>query len=309
MISSRRFAALGAMGAVKMGTVAMGAVALGAVALLTGCAAPIDPSAARESLTEVTEDSKPPEAADLYDAELHPDPIVDPRDCSPVLVITVRGTGEPSKGQLLSPVARAISKAKPRQVDVLDLDYPADGDVNEGGTLGARMLIDTLNVQAEACPEQRFVLLGYSQGALVIGDALSAPEARLVGGTVGAVSEQAAEQVLAIVFYGDPRFVGGEGFNEGSFDSAVSGLLPRPLGSLDAFADRLRDYCVARDFICQSGSLDLDESGHVEYFDNGMQQDGAAFAVDRLDALDGRDRSAGEGGGDGVETPEADPAP
>ncbi|WP_336991658.1 cutinase family protein [Leucobacter sp. VD1] len=298
MSSSQRFAALGAMGA----------IALGAVALLAGCAAPIDPSAARESLTEVTENPTPPVAAELYDAALHPDPIVDPRDCTAVLVVTARGTGEPSKGQLLSPVARAIAKAKPKDVDVLDLDYPADGDVNEGGTLGARTLIDTLNVQAEACPEQRFVLLGYSQGAFVIGDALSVPEARLVGGTVGSVSEAAAERVLAIVFYGDPRFVGSEPFNVGSFDPTANGLLPRAPGTLDAFADRLRDYCVARDFICQSGSLDLDESGHVEYFSNGMQQDGAAFVLAQLDTLAERDRSAGVGG-DVVEPPQANPTP
>jgi hypothetical protein len=281
--------------------------ALCAAVVLAGCASQVDPSATRDSLAEVTENPDPPQAAELYDAELHPDPIVEPRDCSPYLVITVRGTGEPSKGQLLSPVARSISQARPDQVDVLDLDYPADGEMSEGGTLGARTLVDTLNVQAKACDEQRFVLLGYSQGALVIGDALAAPDARIVGGTVGVVSESAVERVLAVVFYGDPRFVGGEPFNAGSYDPEVNGLLPRAQGSLDAFADRVRDYCVARDFICQSSSLDLDESGHVAYFDNGMPQDGAAFVINRLDPHDD-DETGDSSDRRGPDAPDADPA-
>ncbi|WP_449282296.1 cutinase family protein [Leucobacter sp.] len=249
---------------------------------LAACAPAIDATAARESLSEVTEDPAVPDAAEELDADLSPEPVVEPLECLPYLVITARGTGEPSRGQLLSPVARAIAEARPGEVLQLDLDYPADTDVKEGGTVGARTLIDTLNVQTEACEEQRFVLLGYSQGALVMGDALAAPEARLIGETVGEVSGAAAERVLAIVFYGNPRFVGSERFDYGSYDPGMNGILPRPPGSLDAFADRLRDYCVAGDFVCQS-SLDLDEEPHIDYYSNGMQQDGAAFAITRLD--------------------------
>lgn len=255
-----------------------------AAGALIGCASPPDPETTRDSLTQVTEEPQLPEAAEEYDAERRPEPIVDPLDCSPYLVLTVKGTGEPEKGQLLSPVARLIADSRPDETLVVDLDYPADTDVKEGGTVGVRTLIDTLNVQAEACPEQRTVLLGYSQGALVVGDALAEPEARLVGPTVGRVADEAAERILAIVLYGDPRFVGAEPYNAGSYDAETNGLLPRPAGSLEAFADRLRDYCVARDFVCQS-SLDLDEEGHVAYFDNGMQEDGAAFVMLRLDPL------------------------
>lgn len=267
---------------------------------LAACSPTIDPAVTRESLSEVTEDPAPPDAAQELDAELEPEPVVDPLECSPYLVITARGTGEPSRGQLLSPVAKAISEARPGEVERLDLDYPADSDVKEGGTVGARTLIDTLNVQTDTCDEQRFILLGYSQGALVVGDALSAPEARLVGGTVGEVSEAAAERVFAVVFYGNPRFVGSEPFDYGSYSPQLNGILPRPPGSLDAYADRLRDYCVAGDFVCQS-SLDLDEGPHVEYYTNGMPQDGAAFVITRLDPP--RDTSSSDasstGEGDG----------
>lgn len=172
-------------------------------------------------------------------------------------------------------------------MQTVDLDYPADSEVKLGATRGARLLIDTLNVQSGACPEQRFILLGYSQGALIVGDALSAPGVRLVGADVGELTAAAAERVIAVVLYGDPRFLGEESYDAGDFDPRLHGLLPRPAGTLAAFADRLRDYCVARDIICQS-SLDLDEDGHVAYYSNGMQQDGAAFVITRLPPIETR---------------------
>lgn len=248
---------------------------------LVACSNIPEPKENVDSLTAVTEAPAPPAAAEEYDIELNPDPIVEPIDCTPYLVVTARGTGEPNKGQLLSPVARTIREAFPDQVKTLNLKYPASTDVNEGGTYATRLLLDTLNVQADACPAQRFVLLGYSQGALVIGDALSQPEGRLVGGTVGMLSEEAAAAIVAVVLYGNPRFSGAESYDFGTFDEAVGGILPRVPGSLEPFADRMRDFCVARDFICQS-SLDLDEKGHVAYFKNGMQQEGAEFALDLM---------------------------
>lgn len=272
---------------------AVGALLL-TMPLLSGCSSPPDPQVAREALSEVTADPTPPEAESEYDVSVSPDPIVEPIECSPYLVITARGTGEPSRGQLLGPVVRAISDARPDEVEHLDIDYPADTDVREGGTYGARFLIDTLNVQAEACPEQGFILLGYSQGALVIGDALGKPEYRLVGATVGEVSDEASERILGIVFYGNPRFNGEATYSAGTFDTSLNGLLPRPNGGLDRYAEVTRDYCVARDFICQS-SLDLHEEGHVAYYENGMQQDGAAFIITLLPPIvesDDEDESA-----------------
>lgn len=263
-------------------------------ALLAGCAAESpDPETARDALAEVKEDPAPADNQELYDAELEPDPIVDPLECTRYLVVTARGTGEPAKKQLLGPVVRAIKDARPGEVQQLDLDYPADTEVKDGGTLGARTLVDTLNVQAEACPDQRFILLGYSQGALVIGDSLAAPEHRLVGLRVGEVDAEAASRVLAVVLYGNPRFLGAASYNAGTFDPSANGLLPRPAGGLDAYDTRLRDYCVGTDFICQSTlDLELDDTGHIAYYDNGMQQDGAAFAITQLEPIDKKSAEA-----------------
>nr|WP_243752313.1 cutinase family protein [Leucobacter weissii] len=252
---------------------------------MTGCAPDPAPEDMRESLMEVVEDPTPPKAAETYDARLHPDPIADPVECAPYLVVTARGTGESSEEHMLSPLTRVVSDARPGEVLTLDLDYPADSDMNEGGTRGVRLLIDTLGVQAEACAEQRFVLIGYSQGAMVVGDALAAPATRLVGATTGELAPGVADRILAVVLYGNPRFTSSETYSFGTFDAGVDGLLPRQAGSLAGFADRLRDYCVAWDFVCQR-SLDLDGGAHGTYYDNGMLLDGAAFVIVRLPLLD-----------------------
>lgn len=257
------------------------ALAVPLVCSLASCSQVPDAEENIDSLTSVTEAPAPPAAAEEYDITAHPEPLVEAMECTPYLVLTARGTGEPHKGQLLSPVARAVKKALPSEVTVLDLDYPADTDVNEGGTYGARLLLDTLNVQAAACPKQEFVLLGYSQGALIIGDALSPVDARLVGATVGELHEDAQKRLLAVVLYGNPRFNGEERYNVGSFDNALGGILPRTAGSLEPFAERIQDFCVKGDFICQS-NMDLDEKGHVAYFKNGMQQDGANYVLAQI---------------------------
>lgn len=248
---------------------------------LSACAPEPDAQATRSSLSKVTEPAAPPKAAEKFDAKKHPEPVTQPEYCTAYLVITARGTGEPVGNQLVTPVARRIAEARPGEMLTVDLFYPADTDINEGGTEGVRRLIDQLNVQAEHCPDQRTILLGYSQGAFVIGDALADPKDRLIGETVGQLSPEARERVLAVVLYGDPRFAGGEPYDVGTFTEKVGGILPRRAGVLAPFADRIRDYCVKNDFVCQA-SDSLDEKGHVSYYRNGMQAEGAAFVIGRL---------------------------
>ncbi|MBP1325400.1 hypothetical protein JOF28_000632 [Leucobacter exalbidus] len=262
------------------------ALTAGCALALSSCASPTDPAVTRESLQEVATAPAPKPDPDPAEEEAEEVPVeVELLECSPYLVVTARGTGEPTTGQLLSPVARTIAQSRPDQVVTVDVEYPADTDVNGGATLGVRSLVTMLNQQTLECAEQKFVLLGYSQGAMVVGDALSAPADRLVGEQADELSAEAAAAVIAVVFYGDPRFVGAAPYNAGSYDEERDGLLPRPVDSLADYADEMRNYCVSADFICQAVTSGLDESGHVEYFDNGMQQDGAAFAISKLAPL------------------------
>lgn len=254
-------------------------IVIAVVVLFAGCASPPDAETTRDALTEATETPVDPAESELQ--EMLDEIEIEPYDCTRYLVITVRGTGEPVRGQLLSPVARAIEDARPDDVEVIDLEYPATTQVQQGGTVGVHMLVRTLNQQAMVCPRQQSILLGYSQGALVIGDTLASPDVRIVGEAAGTLSTRAAKRVSSVVMYGDPRFVGTETFNAGFFNPEIDGLLARPAGALERFEERIVDFCVRRDFVCQS-TTDLDEKGHVQYFDNGMQEEGADFVISRM---------------------------
>jgi hypothetical protein len=96
------------------------------------------------------------------------------------------------------------------------------------------------------------VLLGYSQGAIVVGDALAGFDAA------------DSAKVRAVVMFGDPRFNSAEPYNEGSFGQPSRGLNPRRTGELAAFNERIQNYCNGGDLVCQ-GSRNSGGDGHLAY--------------------------------------------
>ena len=92
-------------------------------------------------------------------------------------IIVVRGTEEPAGQSLMSPLASRIAAELGDHAQVSDLDYPASWESGSEAA-GVNRLIAVLNAQSAQCPAMRTVLLGYSQGAMVVGDALSAPDTR-----------------------------------------------------------------------------------------------------------------------------------
>ncbi|MBT1166654.1 cutinase family protein [Bifidobacterium simiarum] len=219
-----------------------------------------------------------------------------------IRVIMARGTGEDANSGLLNPVAAKIAAAFAGKTQITSLDYPAKFDVSSVNA-GVARLVAMLNGQAQQCPSQQTVLLGFSQGAIVTGDVLVAPADRfassdLVGAagtstgtgnstgtpTVAAntdeLTDRAARNIAAVVMYGDPRFNGKASYNRGTFDKALDGsFLPRGDDDLAPYADRIADFCAARDLVCQQGGT---ESAHAQYFTDGSQTEGARFAIDRL---------------------------
>ncbi len=167
--------------------------------------------------------------------------------------------------------------------ELIDVDYPASSEFGESAPEGMRKLIDILEMHSTECPKQEIALIGYSQGAYVIGEALTDPDSRLLGRGVGVISDAALDRVKAIIFYGDPRFLGSDSFAYGTFKESVDGALPRLPGALDRAADRIRSFCVAEDIVCQTRDS-FNEEGHIAYFDNGMREEGVEFILDHLDA-------------------------
>ncbi|MFC9895995.1 cutinase family protein [Nocardia sp. NPDC127579] len=198
--------------------------------------------------------------------------------CADVRVVTVRGTLEPQVGSLLlTPLGRRIAAEAGRRMSVAELEYPASTAPDSAGR-GVESLTALLNSAAADCPDQRLVLLGYSQGARVIGNTLSARTG---------LSADVAARITAIALFGSPLFNGVEPYNRGTFDPALSGTGALPTGALAQFADRLRDYCNAGDRVCQGGNPAVGFANamtyaHIAYFANGTRDQAAEFIREQL---------------------------
>ncbi|GAB4587010.1 cutinase family protein [Nocardia sp. IFM 10818] len=201
-----------------------------------------------------------------------------PGGCAEVRVVSVRGTLEPQIGSLLlTPLAERIARESVRSTTVTELEYPASM-AQDSAVRGVENLTALVNAAAVECPDQRVVLLGYSQGARVIGNTLRARTA---------LSDRAAGQIEAIAVFGSPLFNGAEPFNRGSYDPALSGTAALPVGALGEFTDRVRSYCAATDRVCQGGDpaagfANALSPGHFAYFGNGYREQAAAFVHERL---------------------------
>ena len=210
--------------------------------------------------------------------------------CVEIWIIGVRGSTEPQSGsRLLTPIGDALAAAHPGHTVYVELQYPATIrsfvppakiDLGESPSIGVTNLVTVLNESAGRHPGRCFVLLGYSQGAQVVGDTLIPPSQRISGQEAGELSTAASDRIVAVLLFGDPRFTKGEPFNAGTFDPDREGLSPRPAGALDRYADRVQTYCARDDVTCQGRHGTL--RAHVAYFEGSMPAQAIAFASQRL---------------------------
>ncbi|MEO3788245.1 cutinase family protein [Actinocorallia sp. B10E7] len=205
----------------------------------------------------------------------------DAADCKPVSIISSRGTFEPQSGSWLQkPIGDRIAEALPGRTKYTELVYPAAPNFDTSPEAGVTALVKLLNDESAACPDQRYVLIGYSQGAQVTGDSLVPPANRLVGKNAGEISAAVPGKIAAVVLYGDPRFVAGEPYNAGTPESGKNGDKPRTKGELAAYADRMKDYCAKGDFVCQGSTGNA--LAHLTYFFDGTNDQGARFAIQQV---------------------------
>jgi hypothetical protein len=199
-----------------------------------------------------------------------------PTGCAQVEFIAVRGTNEAGPVGVLQQLANAVSASTRLTVNVYGLPYPATTDWVNSVNAGKSLMSQRIAAQAAACPNKRFVVAGYSQGAWVVGDSLVGGG----GGWPSPVDPVYAPKVAAVVMYGDPRFRSGEAFNAGTagVNAPRNGIIPRDLGAFARYANRTRNYCELNDTICQYGSSG---SGHFVYTQK-YTSNAAAFIVGRL---------------------------
>jgi cutinase len=182
--------------------------------------------------------------------------------CADVDVVVARGTGEPGRlgvivgDRVFAALGRALAG---RTLSSHAVDYPASL-ARGSAAIGNRELVEHVTDQAAACPDQRFVLVGYSQGANVVGNSLGVSSAGAVVGAdiVAEIPPEIAPQVGAVLLFGNP----------------IRAIGRRVTGD---FADRTLDICASGDPVCGGGRRAI---AHLSYGRDAARS--AAFAAGRV---------------------------
>jgi cutinase len=167
--------------------------------------------------------------------------------CAEVDVVVARGTGEPGRLGVIvgDPVFAALRRAfAGRTLSNHAVDYPASLAPGSA-SIGNRELVDHVTAQAAACPEQRFILVGYSQGANVVDNSIgvSSAGASVGGRIVAEIPAEIEPRVGAVLLFGNPIRAAGR---------RVTG----------EFQDRTLDICASGDPVCGGG---FRFSAHLSY--------------------------------------------
>jgi cutinase len=182
--------------------------------------------------------------------------------CSDIDVVSARGTSEPGNLGLIvgDPVSSALKNKILGTLSTYRVNYPADLSPTSAAQ-GNLDLVNHLKSQASACPNQRFILIGYSQGANVVDNSLGISTAgALVGSPIVATIPDAIEpKVAAVLLFGNPLKAQGK---------SVTGI----------YQNRTFDICAKGDPVCQNGGNDV--GAHLSYTKNA--DEAAAFGAGKI---------------------------
>lgn len=183
--------------------------------------------------------------------------------CSDVDVVFARGTGEPpGLGITGTPFLQSVQRDLPgKTVSNHAVDYPADA-AQAGDGQGATEMSEHVEQVAAQCPDTKFILGGYSQGASVTDIALGIPTALGRGGTI---PPALAGNVAAVAVFGNPLRLFGQNIPQAS----------------QTFGAKAIDLCNTGDPVCGNGT---DIAAHLAYASNGSTTKAAQFAADKVNA-------------------------
>ncbi|WP_144126222.1 cutinase family protein [Catellatospora sichuanensis] len=222
--------------------------------------------------------------------------------CAQVIAIAVRGTVESpgynsgpfgntyASGGLgtLAATVNQMQSTSSWKIRRAGLDYPAAWDNTVSTATGILNLKRELNQLAIYCPGSRTVLLGYSQGAAVIGEVLGLGR--------NSLTTQAQDNIKAVIFFGDPGYRMGEIQNAPESTSTGQGIRYRVPRVLDWLYPRLRSYCFDGDWACDAPSAG---PVHDDAYDRSEVTNAATqFILNRLSG-----GSSTSGGGDTTPIP------
>jgi cutinase len=212
-----------------------------------------------------------------------PVPMASAEPCPDVEVVFARGTYEPpgvgATGQAFVDALR--SQLGARSLGVYGVNYAASGDFGDRIQF-ARTVVDGIrdagvHVESMAanCPNTKMVLGGYSQGAVVAGFVTAAVVPEAVPGEYreyvpNPMPDEVANHVAAVALFGKPS-------DQFLRDVGAPAIVIGPL-----YVPKTIDLCAPDDTICNGAPAGMGNFAHALYSVNGMTNEAATFAADRL---------------------------
>jgi hypothetical protein len=197
-----------------------------------------------------------------------------------VNLIVARASTEAAGEGVTQALATQIVNASTQTVSQEAVVYPATlTNYASSESQGVTNAEQELTTAVRNCPNQKEVLLGYSQGAEVSMDVIAGNSE--VGGTVAAVATSVSGHVVAIANFGDPGHVVGQSWDLGT--ATRGGLFPRSssqLTALSAFggSGKIAAWCDSNDPYCASGA---NLTVHLTYL-NRYQNAAAQFVLGKI---------------------------
>ncbi|KAK0642226.1 cutinase-domain-containing protein [Cercophora newfieldiana] len=178
-------------------------------------------------------------------------------------MIVVRGSNEePGMGKI-GVIAGNVSLAIPGSTSV-GVEYPAAIDKYASSLAeGTTELVRLVGEYEKQCPGGKIALLGYSQGAHSVMDAVCGSSSAGFR-TTSDLPDAYESSIVAIATYGDPSHTVNASWNQGT--SMTSGIFPRlNLTACEPYTDRIRSWCDVGDVYCDKGN---NTRVHGTYFAN-----------------------------------------
>ncbi|KAI5834550.1 alpha/beta-hydrolase [Schizophyllum commune Tattone D] len=167
------------------------------------------------------------------------------QDCASVYLIHAAGTSESGLGAVGEPLSGNLTSALP-SFSAVGLDYDTSVEYVVTVTEGAQTLADLIASQASACPDQRFILSGYSKGAMVVHSSTTD------------LTDELISKVCGIAVFGDPDDEKGLG--------AIYGLADTWPIAEPQIGTNILEFCNEGDPVCDGGA-DID--AHLAYPSDG----------------------------------------
>jgi len=194
--------------------------------------------------------------------------------CSPVHIVVARASTEAQGEGMIRSLSSAVKKAIPgttSEAVVYTAKLAPYGPSEIQGVAAAKQQV---TAYVKKCPTSKIVLMGYSQGADVVGSvvcgggdftgAMSGFKVEL-GPAVPAIEPEIGSHIVAVVMMGDPRFTGGRSFNKGT--AKTSGQFPHTAQQdCKGYESRLASYCDDGDEFCAKGKSLAPHLGYLSKY-------------------------------------------